>query len=218
MILGRRCLCGSRTSSGYPMKRNFGRRVYRGEWILRLRRFVDLMITLSQDIDSSPCPTRDFRQDFLLCAGRNATRGAYGRYETARGSPDVGHLCPRGDRVCEHLPGSFSCLAADSRTVLLHRAKGQAPVMYVTTLMQPNCSLCLSTADSEDPSAAEAASVPMCACCFKTEDFPVPALPLESVNEGVLNGSQVAGNDFVAGVPTVQKSRAVGRGPAYPGT
>lgn len=71
-----------------------------------------------------------------------------------------------------------------------------------------------SRTDSEDPSAADAASVPMCACCFKTEDFPEPALPLGSVGEGVAVAEGTSGENG-AGVSTARKSRAVGSAPSY---
>jgi hypothetical protein len=72
----------------------------------------------------------------------------------------------------------------------------------------------ISHTDSEDPSASDAASVPMCACCFKTEDFPVPVLPLGSVGEGVA-AADGTGGEVGAGVSTAQKSRAVGSAPSY---
>ncbi|GHJ89169.1 hypothetical protein NliqN6_5571 [Naganishia liquefaciens] len=70
---------------------------------------------------------------------------------------------------------------------------------------------------SEDPSVTDATSVPMCACCFKTEDFPVPTLPLESVTAGAPARAWDRGEGGVAGVATAQKSRAVTTGPAYAG-
>lgn len=57
----------------------------------------------------------------------------------------------------------------------------------------------------------------MCACCFKTEDFPVPVLPLAAAAAGGVEGAQEGGAGVGVGVTTARKSRAVTMGPAYSG-